>query len=219
VQPFGFSNFAFLFTLLTFGWCCAHPQSGASPPVMPHCPSVSFLLRLCACSAHTIPRRSSFLSPTHNIPGRFEFSQGFWVVRPPSAEARPRESVAEDAPDTPATVDEQGIESPSRSPPASTPPPPRQGIRAHQFPDNTPVNAPSPPSARPPRGALTLLNPEGNLPVGAANLLRSASYCYCNPQAWTGTSPLPDQCVKHLVDHGVLRVIPLADPQQDSAIE
>ena len=88
-----------------------------------------------------------------------------------------RELVAEDTPDTPAAADEQGGESPSRSPPASTPPPSSPENPRPPVPDNTPANAPSPPSARPHRGPLTLLNPAGNLPIGGTNLLRPASYC------------------------------------------
>ena len=59
--------------------------------------------------------------PTHNIPGRFGFSQGFWVRPPPSADVCPRKSVAEDAPDAPAAADPQGCGPLSISPRSSTP--------------------------------------------------------------------------------------------------
>ena len=39
----------------------------------------------------TLLRRFSFLSHSHNIPGRFEFSRGFWVRPPPQHRGRPRE--------------------------------------------------------------------------------------------------------------------------------
>jgi len=60
------------------------------------------------------------------------FPKVFGSGRPPSAEARPRESVAEDAPDTPAAADGQGGKSPSRSPRAKThlPSPARKSARS-----------------------------------------------------------------------------------------
>jgi hypothetical protein len=59
------------------------------------------------------------------------FHKVFESSRPPSAEVRPRESVAGDAPDTPAAADPQGRGSPSRSPRPSTPHPSPPGKPAH----------------------------------------------------------------------------------------
>jgi hypothetical protein len=68
-QPFGFSNFTFLFTRLTVTWCRGFRDGDHKGPT-------KYLADL----------------KSHRILG---------LARPKNAEARPRESVAEDAPDAP----------------------------------------------------------------------------------------------------------------------
>lgn len=82
----------------------------------------SCIPRSCA-APHSCPLFTTYLGDlnSHKVLGS---------CRPQSAEARERESVAEDAPHTPAAADGQGGQSPSRSRRAKTPVPSRASVSA-----------------------------------------------------------------------------------------